>query len=173
MKKEAFSSAFIDSQNFYLGTKADSWIVDHYKFCKYLRDKYLCGEIYLFIGNLQTEHTKMYTDFQKAGYILIFKDHDQHSVSKKKGNVDVDLVFEMMRQFAEEAPGKKFILVSGDGDYYKVVKYFIEQKRFIKILLPNKKYASSLYKRLGSEYYDFLFNLKPRIEYVPKNEKGS
>jgi uncharacterized LabA/DUF88 family protein len=167
------NSAFIDSQNFYLGAKADGWTVDHYKFCRYLAEKYQCEDIYLFIGNLQNEHSRMYTDFQKAGYILIFKDHDQNSVSKKKGNVDVDLVFELMRQFAEESPNKKFILVSGDGDYFKVVRYLIEKNRFLKILLPNKKYASSLYKKLGSEYYDFLMNIKSRIEYQPKNEKGS
>ncbi len=173
MDKNLKNCAFIDSQNFYLGAKADGWTVDHYKFCRFLKEKYQCSEIYLFIGNLQTEHSRMYTEFQRAGYILIFKDHDQNAISKKKGNVDVDLVFELMRQFAEESADKKFVLVSGDGDYFKVVKYLIEKKRFLKILLPNRQYASSLYKKLGSEYYDFLLNKKSHIEYLRKNEKGS
>jgi uncharacterized LabA/DUF88 family protein len=173
MAKKIYHCAFIDSQNFYLGVKSEGWTVDHYKFRRYLLEKYSCEDVYLFMGNIQSEHTDMYVDFQKAGYILIFKEHDKNSTSKKKGNVDVDLVFEMMRQFAEEDMNRKFLLVSGDGDYFKVVRFLIEKGRFIKVLLPNKKFASSLYKKLGSEYFDFLSNIKSRVEYNPKKERGS
>ena len=50
----------------------------------------------------------------------------------KKGNVDTDIVFEMMKRLVEPAEDEKLILVSGDGDY----------------------------KKLGSEYYDYLENVK-------------
>ena len=50
------------------------------------------------------------------------------------------------------------LLVSGDGDYKKLVDFLVEIKRFKKILFPNHKFASSLYKRLGSEFYDYLDN---------------
>lgn len=166
------NSAFVDSQNLYLGTKADGWLVDHTRFCRYLNENYNCDEIYLFIGNIQDEHQKMYVELQKSGYILIFREHASSAVSLKKGNVDTDLVFELMRQYAEENSDRNFILVSGDGDYFKMVRHLIEKKRFIKVLLPNKKFPSSLYKKLGSEYYDFIYNIKSYIEYH-KKEKGS
>lgn len=166
------NSAFVDSQNLYLGTKADGWLVDHKRFCVYLREKYNCDEIYLFIGNLRDEHALMYTELQKAGYILIFREHANSSVSLKKGNVDTDLMFELIRQYAEENPSRNFVLVSGDGDYFKAVRHLVGKGRFIKTLLPNKKFASSLYKRLGSEYFDYIYNIKSYIEYH-KKERGS
>jgi hypothetical protein len=46
--------------------------------------------------------------------------------------------------------------VSGDGDYKRMVDFLIEEKRFKKILFPNREFASSLYKSLGSERFDFL-----------------
>lgn len=67
----------------------------------------------------------------------------------------------------------KVLLVSGDGDFKILVDYLIKKDRFLKILLPNKKFASSLYKELGSEYYDYLSNTRPIIEYHKKNKKGS
>jgi len=166
------NSAFVDSQNLYLGTKADGWLVDHKRFCIFLRENYNCDEIYLFIGNIRDEHSKMYIELQRAGYILVFREHANSAVSEKKGNIDTDLVFELMRQYAEEKIAKKFLIVSGDGDYFKTVRHLVHKGRFVKILLPNRKFASSLYKKLGSEYYDFMSNIRSYVEYQAK-EKGS
>ena len=58
---------------------------------------------------------------------------------------------------------EKVILVSGDGDYKLLVDFLIEEKRFGKLLFPNKKFASSLYKKLGSERFDYLENVKDKI----------
>jgi len=38
--------------------------------------------------------------------------------------------------------------------------------------LPNKKFASSLYKKLGSEFYDYIENIKSYVNFN-RNEKGS
>ncbi len=50
------------------------------------------------------------------------------------------------------------------------VDYLLQKERFKKILFPSKKFSSSLYKKLGSEYFDYLEDLKT---YVAKNKKGS
>ena len=63
----------------------------------------------------------------------------------KKGNVDVDIVFEIMHRLLEENDFENIVLITGDGDYIKLVKYLIEKERLKKILFPNKKF-SSLYK---------------------------
>ena len=79
--------------------------------------------------------------------------------------MDTDIVFEIMKKIIEKEEFNKIILVSGDGDYKKLVDYLIKKEKFEKILFPNKKFSSSLYKTLGSEYYDFMKNLKSYIEY--------
>jgi len=56
-----------------------------------------------------------------------------------------------MKKFAEKKDFDKMVLVSGDGDYIKVVRYMIQQHVLKKILFPNGKY-SSLYKPIKSQY---------------------
>lgn len=54
-----------------------------------------------------------------------------------------------MKNIAEKEGFDKIVLVSGDGDYIKLVKYLIEKNLLKKILFPNNKY-SSLYKKIKS-----------------------
>ena len=86
-------------------------------------------------------------------------------LGEKKGNVDTDLVFEVMKNLIENNTLEKIVLVSGDGDYKKLVDYLIKKGKLEKLLIPNKKFASSLYNKLGSEYFDYLLNVKSYIEY--------
>jgi len=85
--------------------------------------------------------------------------------------VDTDIVFEIMKSLIEE-DFDKVVLVSGDGDYKKVVDYLVKKSKFEKILFPNKKFASSLYKKLGNKFFTHLSHsdIKTKIEY--KNRKG-
>lgn len=76
----------------------------------------------------------------------------------------------MKRLYKNEVPGKIF-LVSGDGDYKMLVDFLIEEKKFGKILFPDRQFASSLYKKLGSEYFDYLESVREKIGV--KKEKGS
>lgn len=77
-------------------------------------------------------------------------------IGKKKGNVDSEIVFQVMKKICEKENFNKIILVSGDGDYKMLVDFLIEKDRFEKILFPNKKFASSLYMKIGVKYYSFL-----------------
>lgn len=77
-------------------------------------------------------------------------------LGKKKGNVDSDIIFHVMRRLLKNPDFDKIIIVSGDGDYKMLVDFLLEENKFGKILFPNKKFASSLYKSIGSEYFDYL-----------------
>ncbi len=160
--------AFIDGQNLHLGTKSTDgtgWLVDHIKFRKYLSNKYNVTEAYYFLGFISEVEQDLYDNLQKAGYILFFREHSSALKGKKKGNVDCDIVFSIMKKLVDgEEFGKAFI-VSGDGDYIKLVDYLIKKDKFAKMLFPNKKFASSLYKRFGAEYYDYLEDIKHKIEH--------
>ena len=166
LKKEN-NLAFIDGQNLHLGTKEEGWKVDLIKFRIYLKEKYGAKEAYYFLGYVSDDQEELYSNLQKAGFIVIFKEHHFSSVGKKKGNVDSDIIFEMMKNLLDRNDFQKIVLVSGDGDYKKVVDYLIKNERFEKILFPNKKFASSLYKKLTVKYFDYLSQteVKKKVEY--------
>ena len=166
--------AFIDGQNLYMNTaKKDKnpWKINLSRFRVYLKEKYNVSDVYYFLGFIQEEQQDLYTEIQKAGFILLFREHNSAMIGKKKGNVDSDIIFNIMKKLYKKEEFNKIILVSGDGDYKQLVDFLIEEKRFLKILFPDKRFASSLYKKLGSEFFDYLENLKAYLEY--KNEKGS
>lgn len=171
MKKEN-NLAFIDGQNLHLGTTQDNWKVDLQKFRIYLKDKYHIVEAYYFLGYVTEEERDLYNNLQKAGFIVLFKEHNPALKGTKKGNVDTDIVFEIMKHLIDNKDFDKLVIVSGDGDYKKIVDYLIKKDRFKKMLFPSRKYASSLYKHFGTEFFDYLDNIKTYIEWH-KKEKGS
>jgi uncharacterized LabA/DUF88 family protein len=157
--------AFIDGQNLHLGTMENGWKVNFKKLRIYLKENYLIGKAYYFIGYISEKEQELYNNLQEAGFIVIFKSHNQELQAKKKGNVDTDIVFEIMKNLIDNKDFDKIVLISGDGDYRKVVDYLISKNKFKKILFPNKKFASSLYKEMGSEYFDYLNNIRKYIEH--------
>jgi len=91
--------AYIDGQNLYMGTTTSkpSWKVDLFRFRKYLEAKYNVAEAYYYLGAVDGDLTSMYNDIQKAGFILVFREHNYAMMSIKKGNVDTDIVFDIMK----------------------------------------------------------------------------
>lgn len=161
-KKRENNFAFIDGQNLHLGTTQNNWKVNFEKFRTYLKDKYSVNEAYYFLGYIKEAEQELYNHLQKAGFIVLFREHNHNLKTNKKGNVDTEIVFEIMKNLADNTAMEKVVLVSGDGDYRKMVDYLVKKKRFKKILFPNKKFASSLYKNLGSEFFDYLENIHVR-----------
>ena len=168
MKKER-NIAFIDAQNLHLWTQSDNWRIDFKRFRVYLQEKFQVEEAYFFLWFLDEDNDKLYENIQKAGFIVIFREHNAHMKWKKKWNVDVDIVFEIMKRIIDKEDFNKILLASGDGDYIKLVKYLIQKDLLKKILFPNKMF-SSLYKKISP---DFGLNLslpdiRKKIEYKKK-----
>lgn len=169
MKKER-NIAFIDWQNLHLWTTSEDWKVDFKRFRIYLKDKFKIDEAYIFLWFVNDEHQRMYRKIQKAWFMLEFREHNTNMLWIKKWNVDVDIVYEIMYRLLEEDDFDKIVLVTGDGDYIKMVNYLIEKERLKKILFPNKNF-SSLYRKIKSLYGMNLSDerVKSLIEY--KNKK--
>lgn len=167
--KTNMNIAYIDGNNLHMGTakaQKDSWRIDMRRFRVLLEQKYHVGEAYYFIGMFDPKHQQLYIDLQRAGFILVFREHGTDLLGKKKGNVDVDLTFQVMRDVKDRKDMDKVVIVSGDGDYYRMVEYLVEQDRFEKIMFPNRKFASSLYKRITRKHFVHLDDpgVKARIE---------
>lgn len=150
--------AFVDGQNLYMSvmTADDPWRIDLARFRVYLRQKYNVGKAYYFLGFVQEKYQDLYDEIQEAGFILKFKEHNPAMLGVKKGNVDTDIVFYVMKMLYQKEIFSNVVLVSGDGDYKLLVEFLIKEGRFEKILFPDFKRASSLYKKITRKYFDGL-----------------
>ena len=177
MRKNENNYAFIDGQNLYMGTTKNKnpWSIDLYRFRIYLKEKLKVVEAYYFLGYVQDEYQELYSEIQKAGFILVFRKHNSAMLGTKKGNVDTDIVFHIMKKLYKEEDMNKIILVSGDGDYKILVDFLIAEDRFEKILFPEAKRASSLYKKLGNQYTIDLarVDIRKNFEKNRPKEKGA
>ena len=160
MSKTINNIAYIDGQNLYMGTSniEPEWQIDLLKFRIYLDQKYRVMKAYYYLGYVQEGDPieKLYEDIQQAGFILVFRQHNSAMIGKKKGNVDADIIFSTMKRLYDKDAFDKIVLVSGDGDYKMLVDFLIDQTKFEKILFPNRKFRSSLYKQLSHKYFAYL-----------------
>ncbi|MCD5382543.1 NYN domain-containing protein [Candidatus Gracilibacteria bacterium] len=168
--KKIHNIAFVDGQNLHLGTQSEGWIIDFKKFYIHLKDKYKIKFANFYIGHYVSENDFLYEKIKNAGFNLIFRDHNENQKGTKKGNVDVDIVFDVMEKIIKKKEFDKIILVSGDGDYFRIVNFLIKNGLFGKILFPNTK-RSSLYKKITRHFGTYL-NEKGIKEKIGINKKG-
>lgn len=153
--------AFIDSQNLNLAIRDQGWTLDFRKFRRYLQDKYQINKAFIFIGYV-TLNEDLYTALQKDGYILIFKPTLTLPSGKVKGNVDAELVLHTMIEYPNF---DRALIVSGDGDFYCLIDYLIKKNKLLKLMIPNERKFSSLFRKL-MPYIVFMNNLKDKLEYI-------
>ncbi|MCL2085654.1 NYN domain-containing protein [Candidatus Saccharibacteria bacterium] len=170
------NQAFIDGQNLHLSTTGarKSWKVDLERFRVYLREKYKVGKAYYFIGYYMESQYDLYKHIQEAGFILMFREHHEDMASIKKGNVDTDIVFSVMKSLVEREKFNRIVLVSGDGDYFRLIQYLAEKDKLEKILAPNRKSFSSLYKQfIDNKFFAFLDDgsTKKKIQHKKQGSK--
>lgn len=159
--KPQYNYAFIDSQNLHLGVQAQGWKLDFKRFKSYLQSKHNVSKAFLFIGYLE-EQTDMYQKLREMGYTLVFKPTVTSGEGEIKGNVDVELVLHVMTEWQEY---KRAIVVSGDGDFYALIQYLLEQKKLEKLIIPNKHRYSQLYNDMPESKIQFMNNLKSKLTY--------
>lgn len=152
--------AYIDGQNLRMGTldTKPSWRIDLQRFRVYLREKYHVDKAFYYMGYVidGDKYQRLYEYIQESGFILVFREHNSAMIGKKKGNVDSDIILDAMKRLYLKEKFDQIVLVSGDGDYKGLVDFLIQQNKFSKVLFPNKKYASSLYKQLEPKHFDYL-----------------
>lgn len=140
--------AFIDSQNLNLSIRDQGWRLDFYKFKKYLSDKYNIERAYLFLGYIK-ENKKLYDFLKEAGYKIIFKPIIKDLTNDKiKGNIDAELVLHSMIKFRHYS---RAIIITGDGDFYCLIKYLEQKNKLLRLIIPNKYKYSSLLRRFGRD----------------------
>ena len=163
--KQKNNFAFIDSQNLNLGVQSLGWKLDHRKFRVYLKEKYKVLTAYLFIGYIPANQD-LYSSLQEAGYVLIFKPTLPDKDGKVKGNVDADLVLQVMVDYEKY---DKAIIVTSDGDFYSLVKYLYKKDKLRCVISPYVKTCSTLLKKTAKEKIVFMINLRKKLEHKEKH----
>ena len=110
----------------------------------------------------------MYTKLQEYGYICVFKPTLELKDGRVKGNVDADLVLHSMIEYKNY---DKAIIVSGDGDFYCLVEYFLNSEKLKRVLVPNQHNYSCLLDRLSNpdnNILAFINVLRGKLEYIKK-----
>lgn len=140
------------------------WALDYKKFRVYLKEKYGVRKAFLFIGYIP-ENERLYKSLQKYGYILIFKPILIGKDERIKGNCDAELVLYAMIEYWSY---DKAIIVSSDGDFYCLVRYFYEIGKLEKVLSPDRNNCSILLKKAAKEKIRFLWPLRNILSYKRK-----
>jgi len=178
--------AFIDSQNLNLGVQAVGWKMDWRKFRFYLQKQYGVTKAFMFIGYM-VENEPMYEQLHEIGYLIALKptvdvkalaekgtemtvsepvkDDSKHAV---KGNIDADLVLYAMKELPNY---NQAIIVSGDGDFYGLIEYLIEQRKLKNVMTPNWKYSSLL--KPFEHYIVRLDKQRRQLSYYDRDRKKS
>ncbi len=151
--------AFIDSQNVYLSIKSLGWSIHWKRFRVYLKEHYRVTKAFLFLGYVEGNNA-MYSELQEAGFICIFKPVLTYKDGTVKGNVDAELVLHTMVQYANF---EKAVIITGDGDFYCLVQYLLENNKLQTVLVPNKNKYSALLKRFAKKHIAFMNDLEMKI----------
>lgn len=166
MKKQNIKNyAFIDSQNLNLSIQRLGWKLDFFRFRIYLKEKYHVKVAYLFIGYVPGNQD-LYNNLQKYGYVIVFKPTLINKEGTIKGNCDAELVLQAMIDYGEY---KKAVIVTGDGDFYCLIRYLNENNKLEKVLIPDMHNYSALIKKTARNKLAFMNDLKHKLEY--KNKK--
>ncbi len=164
--------AFIESQNLNLGTGKDlfnknkrkiytGWKLDFKKFRIYLKDKFRVTQAFLFIGYIENNQ-KLYRELKKFGYQLVFKPTTKDAFGVPKGNIDAELVLHTAA--IEYKNYNQAIVVSGDGDFRCLYEFLKKNKKLSKIIIPNKKAASTLLRPFD-KYKKHLEDDRQKLQY--------
>jgi len=157
--------AFIDSQNLNLSIQSLGWKLDFRRFRIYLKEKYGVTKAFLFIGFVEGNND-LYKSLQEAGFICIFKPTLKYKDGSTKGNCDAELVLQAMVEYQYYS---KAVVITGDGDFYCLVKYLAEEDKLEAVLVPNKnKFSALLRFKICRPYLRFMNDLREKLKYKKK-----
>jgi uncharacterized LabA/DUF88 family protein len=172
MRRKRGNYAFIDSQNLNVSVQKYGWKMDWKKFRQFLGDKYGVSKAFMFIGYVP-EFEDIYEKMHQAGYAVVLKPTFDMSrpqpeeklqkngeEKKVKGNIDADMVLWAMKEMKNY---DKAVIVSGDGDFFGLVEYLLQEEKLLKILTPTGQYSSLFHQ--FQEYIERLDSFRRELAY--------
>lgn len=152
--------AFIDMQNIHLGVKNLGWEINWKKLFIYLEKKHHTEKIFIFLGYIPSNE-RLYNKLRTIGCTLMLKEVVIGKDGKSKGNVDAELVLEVVDRITQYDKG---ILISGDGDFVCLLYYWRKHNKKFSILSPSPKTTSFLLRKHGRENLLYISRMKQFFE---------
>lgn len=168
MKKQVI--AYIDGVNLHKGVTSLGWKLDYRRFHSWMRQKYAVTHTKLFIG-LMPKHAELYTARQSQGYQCVFKEVVYDGEGRAKGNCDADLVLHAVRDYYEHGVSAA-VLISSDGDYSSLVRFWREKNIHCVILSPSPLKKCSWLLRKTNLPIVCLNDVRHKICIRSQNEKA-
>ncbi len=167
-KKQLPNYAFIDSQNLNLAIRELGWKLDFARFRVYLKDKFQVEKAYIFIGFMPSNQ-ELYSFLQDSGFVCVFRPTLTYKDGRTKGNCDAELILQAMIDFNEY---NQAVIVTGDGDFYCLVKHLIKSKKLKTLLVPNRyKYSALLKLKEFKSFTRDMNDLRKKLEYRGHDKK--
>jgi len=157
---------FVDASNIIYGCNRAGWKMDFKKLFQYLTTRFGAKRI-LYYAGLDSRNKKQllfYELLQRFGYELHLVPVKYFSDGTRKGDVDARLAFEAMRYYDEY---EKAIFLTGDGDYFWLFEYLLENGKNISLFAHRDGTARELRKLFGPRFTD-LAQLRRILEFLPK-----
>jgi uncharacterized LabA/DUF88 family protein len=161
LKKPKVNYAFIDGNNLHLSVINIGWKLDYKKFRQYLADKYNVTKAYYFIGKVPGMG-QLYSNLQKYGFTLIFKPPIRDKHGNYKGNVDAELVLQVMKEIHVYNGA---VIVTSDGDFSCLVEYLNSVGKLERLLAASRGGCSQYLRKAAGSKVDYMDNLKNRLEF--------
>ncbi|MEX0748487.1 MAG: NYN domain-containing protein [Candidatus Saccharimonadales bacterium] len=161
---KANNYAFIDGQNLNMGVQSLGWKLDYKKFRDLLESDFDVTRAYMFVGFME-EQQPLYNALQEAGFILVFKPLIRHGDSEIKGNVDAEMVLQVMIDINNY---DQAVIITGDGDFAGLIRHLVSAKKLKQIVIPNKDKYSSLFDRMeefDSKHVTYMNDIRKRVQY--------
>ncbi len=161
---------YIDLANLTIETKKKNEEIDFRKLYVWLKEKYKTESILIFTGFLE-KYNNLYEENKEIGYEYIFKEAVfNKEESKIKANCDVDISIHGTLDTIENQLLES-ILITSDGDFASLVKFWKERNVKVKIISPaNPDRCSYLLKKDNNS----VTYIKQVLEIIKKdrNEKA-
>jgi uncharacterized LabA/DUF88 family protein len=167
---------FIDGQNLETSLHKNNLVPNYLDLFCYLQTKYKVTKIYYCAKfTNKTVRQELFTDLKKIGYEIIFSSGcgNANLDGFQKVNVDADLIVNAMKNYYTQ---EKFglVLISGDGDFVPLVRFFEDEKQFVKIIGADRFSTSSnlAFDRFTKKrrnitfYFEELLNLTKKISLI-------
>ena len=135
MEKTEKTNIYIDMANLYAECRRKDIVLNFESMFNWLKDKYKSDHIYIFTGYLE-KYVNHYYANEAIGYKYVFKEAVFNiDENKIKANCDVDIAIHGTLDTIENNL-KKALLISSDGDFLSLLKFWISREVKVAILSP-------------------------------------
>lgn len=161
--KKPITYVFIDATNIIYGASDHKWKMDFKKLFKYLKTKYNAKKVFYYAGvdDQNKKQLGFYEKLQEFGYLLRLVPVKRFLDGTVKADVDSRMTFEIMKYYDTYTQA---VVMTGDGDFYWVLEYLLENHKKLNLLAFNTSTAREL-KQLVKGKFTALNRLKNKLEF--------